>query len=124
MVRLHRSSWHSLCLALILGLALAWPGLAHRRLHQHTHSHVDHGRSVSAHVIGSESHHADHPHLDLIATAPTKAGLQLALVVLEHPVLTVSPLVVVGVSHAAAASTRPRAPPAGPPPPIRAPPTA
>lgn len=121
-----RRSLPSLCLAFVLGLALAWPGLAHRRLHEHTHAEVEHSPSVplSAHIAGSESDHDDHPHLDLIATAPTKAALQLALLVSQYPALAVSRLTVVRVTHDGNDSIRPRAPPPGPPPLIRAPPIA
>ncbi len=121
-----RRSMPSLCLTLILGLALAWPGLAHRRLHQHTDEHPEDlgGAPVSAPSVGSESHDAEHPHLDLIATAPTKAALHLALFVSEHPTLAAAISRVVRVSTHANESIRPRAPPSGPRPPIRAPPTA
>ena len=129
MVQLRRSSLPPLCLALIMGLALAWPDLAHRRFHEgreHSHEHLEHGGSdsPSARIIGSESHPGNHPHLELTATAPTKASLRLALLVSEHPALADTPVTVVRVSTVAADSIQPRGPPSGPPPPIRAPPTA
>ena len=129
MVQLRRSSLPPLCLALIMGLALAWPDLAHRRFHEvreHSHEHVeDRGiASLSTQVVRSESHTGDHPHLDLTAIAPTKAGLRLALPVSEQPAFADTPVTVVRVSTVAADSIQPRGPPSGPPPPIRAPPTA
>ena len=129
MVQSRRSSLPSLCLALLMGLSLAWQGLAHRRLHEvreHSHEHFEHGGSASpsSQIIGSESHPGNHPHLELTATAPTKAGLRPALPVSEHPAFADTPVTVVRVSTVAADSIQPRGPPSGPPPPIRAPPTA
>ena len=127
MVLLRNSSLPSICLALVMGLALAWPDLAHRRLHEereHHHEHLEHRDSslVLGHLVGSESHHSDHPHLDVIATVPAKAVLHLALLVVEHPALMDSTRGVVRVSEDLNDSNRPRSPPSGPPPAIRAPP--
>jgi len=125
MVRLRRSSGPPVCLALILGLALAWPGVAHLRFHQHTHDHagVTAGVSTAVSVVGSESQHSDHPHLNLIATAPTKASLPVGYMVSEDARLNLSCTSVLRVSIHAIESMRPRAPPGEPLLPIRAPPT-
>lgn len=129
MVQLRRSSLPSLCLALIMGLALAWPDLAHRELHEqreHVHAGLNHGglASISYQIVASESHPGDHPHLDLTATAPTKTGLPPALAVSEHSPLADSPVILVRVSPGVPTSIQPRGPPSGPPPSTRAPPTA
>lgn len=124
-----RRSLPSLCLALLMGLSLAWQHLAHRRFHEsreHFHEHFEERGigSLSTRVVGSESHPAEHPHLDLTATAPTKAGLHLAFLVSQYLALPEFRTAEVRVSTTAADSIQPRGPPPGPPPSIRAPPTA
>ena len=118
----------SISLALVMGLALAWPDLVHRRLHgqaEHHHEHLEHQENPSAlGTLGSESHHDAHPHLYVIATPPTKAALHLALVVAEHSTTTNSAKVTVRVSDDTSDSNRPRSPPTGPSSAIRAPPSA
>jgi hypothetical protein len=124
-----RRSLPPLCLALIMGLTLAWPDLAHRRLHEqsdHAHEHLGHrsGPTVSGDIMSSESHHGDHPHLDVIAIAPAKAVLHLASLVVERPASIDLAMGVVRVSQHAIGSNRPRSPPAQPATGIRAPPSA
>ena len=110
-----------------MGLALAWPDLAHRRLHEdgeHHHEHPGHRDAppLADHISSSESHQGDHPHLDVIATAPIKAVLHLALPAAKHPAAIAS-AGAERVSSDLSGANRPRSPPAGPPPTIRAPPS-
>jgi hypothetical protein len=112
-----------------MGLALAWPDMAHRRLHEqrdYDQGHSGHHDTapVSSPIVGYETHHDDHPHLDLIAAVPTKAAPYVAVLLSQNPDAADVPAVVVRVSLGVNVSIRPRGPPPGPPPPTRAPPTA
>ena len=126
---MRKSSLPSICLILVMGLALSWPDLVHRQLHdqrEHTHDQIGHREipSASGHSLDSESHHGAHPHLDITATPPTKAALHPSLLVAEHLVSMDPPMDVVRVSEDTSNTNRPRSPPAGPQPAIRAPPSA
>jgi len=128
MNRLRRSSCPPICLALVMGLALVWPDVAHRRFHEqheHVHDHSASGKVSPLSPLISGSKHGDsHPHLDLTATTPTKVGLQLIMLVSEQAALDEPTMALVCVSTGGGDPIRPRSPPSGPQPPIRAPPLA
>jgi hypothetical protein len=128
MAFLRRSSLPGLCLSLLLGVALAWPELAHRRLHEevghgHHHSDADAALTEEQRSIGSAQHETDHPHLDLTAATPTKSGLYLLFLVSAPARLDVpmtAPVVTMGLRPSPGG---PRSPPSIPQQQIRAPPT-
>jgi hypothetical protein len=123
---LRRSLLPGLSLSLLMGLALAWPGLAHHPLHAaHGHEHHEGGATLTPAQlgIGSAEENAAHPHLELTATTPAKCGLYLFFAMstaADADVYVSAPAVMVGFHPILG---QPRSPPFASPPPIRAPPT-
>ena len=123
---LRRSFLPGVSLSLLMGLALAWPGLAHRPLHAaHGHEHHEGGVTLTPGQlsIGSAEENAAHPHLELTATTPAKCGLDLFFAMstaAAGDAYVSAPAVTVGFHPILG---QPRSPPSTPPPPIRAPPT-
>jgi hypothetical protein len=112
-----------LLLALVAGVALLFPEVAHGLAHHHAAEHRAHGQAPGHDVLPQEPGHGEHPHLSVIASPPVKPLFQVAAVVIRVLALVLDqPGVERRLAPAVTAGLSPGNLFHGPPPPSRAPP--